>query len=252
MKLTLITTTYNSETTLRDAFSSVLGQSFADMEYIVVDGASTDGTLDIIKEYAVQFEGKMKWLSERDCGLYDAMNKGLQMATGDVVGFLNSDDYFTSGDILSRVAEEFRKDQSLDAVYGDVHYVKPGDPARCVRYYSSEDFTRSRMRRGFMPAHPSFYAKRGCYERFGCFETDYKICADFELLLRFIYVHRIRTKYIPLDMVTMRMGGVSTRGLKSHICIMKEHLRACRKNKVPTHFLLLLTRYFSKLKEFRR
>ncbi len=251
MKLTLITTTYNSGTTLRDTFSSVLGQSFTDMEYIVVDGASTDDTLAIIKEYATKFEGRMKWVSERDRGLYDAMNKGLEMATGEIVGFLNSDDYFTSDTILEKVALEFEEDPSLDAVYGDVHYVKPEDPSRCVRYYSSKDFTRRRMRRGFMPAHPSFYAKRRCYEQFGCFETDYKICADFELLLRFIYVHQIRIKYIPLDMVTMRMGGISTSGLKSHLCIMKEHLRACRKNKVPTHFLLLLTRYFTKLKELR-
>lgn len=251
MKFTLITTTYNSGTTLRDTFSSVLRQSFTDMEYIIVDGASTDDTLDIIKEYETRFQGRMKWVSGRDRGLYDAMNKGLEMATGEIVGFLNSDDYFTSDNILEKVAEKFEENPSLDAVYGDVHYIKPGDPARCVRYYSSKDFTRSRMRRGFMPAHPSFYAKRSCYEQFGCFETDYKICADFELLLRFIYVRQIRIKYIPLDMVTMRMGGVSTSGLKSHVCIMKEHLRACRKNNVPTHFLLLLTRYFTKLKELK-
>ena len=252
MKISLITTTFNSGGTFTNTLESVLNQSYlTDIEYIIVDGASKDNTLDIIRAYEPQFQGRMKWISEPDRGLYDAMNKGICMATGDVVGILNSDDFFTSNDVLEKVAECFA-DNDVDAVYGDIHFVRSDDLNRCVRYYSSRIFRRGLMRLGFIPAHPSFYCRRECFEKYGCYKTDYKIAADFDLLLRFIYVHRIRIKYLPVDMVTMRLGGASTSGLKSRMTGMKEHLRSFRENGLKTNRFLLSLRYFYKLTEYFR
>ena len=251
MKISLITVIYNAGGMLRCAIESALHQTYPNLEYIIVDGASKDNTRDIIRTYESLFNGRMKWISEPDRGLYDAMNKGIRMATGDVVGILNSDDFFTSNDVLEKVAECFA-DNDVDAVYGDIHFVRSDDLNRCVRYYSSRIFRRGLMRLGFIPAHPSFYCHRECFEKYGCYKTDYKIAADFDLLLRFIYVHRIRIKYLPVDMVTMRLGGASTSGLKSRMTGMKEHLRSFRENGVRTNRFLLSLRYFYKLTEYFR
>lgn len=251
MKISLITVTYNAGGVLCCAIESALHQTYSNLEYIIVDGASKDNTLDIIRAYEPQFQGRMKWISEPDCGLYDAMNKGIRMATGDVVGILNSDDFFTSNDVLEKVAESFINND-VDAVYGDIHFVRSDDLNRCVRYYSSRIFRRGLMRLGFIPAHPSFYCRRECFEKYGCYKTDYKIAADFDLLLRFIYVHHIRIKYLSVDMVTMRLGGASTSGLKSRMTGMKEHLRSFRENGVKTNRFLLSLRYFYKLTEYFR
>lgn len=250
MKVSLITVTYNSDKTLRDTINSVLAQTYEDIEYIVVDGLSKDKTVDIIREYEPQFAGRMKWISEKDSGLYDAMNKGIRMATGDVVGILNSDDFFTSNDVIEKVVAGFTKD--TDAVYGDIHFVNPDNLQRCVRYYSSKIFKRSLMKMGFIPAHPSFYCRKECFEKFGYYKTDYKIAADFDLLLRFIYVHQIRIKYLPVDMVTMRLGGASTDGWKSRLVMMNEHLRSFKENEVKTNRFWLSLRYFYKITEYIR
>lgn len=250
MKISIVTITFNSDKTLQDTILSVLTQTYSNFEYIVIDGASKDNTSEIIKAHETQFKGKLHWISEKDQGIYDAMNKGLRMATGDVAGILNSDDFFTSNDVLEKVAREFEGNKNLEAVYGDVHYVRPDNLAKCVRYYSSRVFKRERMKMGFMPAHPSFYVRRSCYEKYGLYRTDYKICADFELLLRFIYVNKINIKYLPIDMVTMRTGGASTSGLKSHLRIFKEHLRALKANKISTNVFNLSLRYLYKLTEF--
>ena len=249
MKISLITITYNSGNTLSTTLESVLHQTYSDIEYILVDGASKDNTVSIIKQYEPLFEGRMKWISEPDKGLYDAMNKGIRMSTGDIVGILNSDDFFTSNDILQKNANTFQQDTQLDAVYGDVHFVYPGNLNKCVRYYSSKIFKRSLMKLGFMPAHPSFYIRRKCFEKYGLYKTDYKIAADFEFLLRVIYKEKIQTQYLPIDMVTMRTGGASTSGLESHKRIMKEHLRAFRENGIYTNAFLLSLRYVYKVKE---
>ncbi len=249
-KISLITVTFNSDKTLRDTINSVLKQTYTNIEYIVVDGLSKDNTMDIVREYEPQFEGRMKWISEKDKGLYDAMNKGVRMATGDVVGILNSDDFFTANDVLEKVAAGF--DEQTDAVYGDLHYVHPDDLQHSVRYYSSKIFKRNLMRMGFIPAHPTFYCRRECFDKFGYYKTDYKIAADFDLLLRFIYVNRIRIKYLPMDMVTMRTGGASTNGLKSRMGGMNEHLRSLRENGVKSNRFILSLRYFYKITEYFR
>lgn len=252
MIISLITVTYNSGSTLFSTFQSILSQTYPDIEYIVIDGASNDGTVSVIQEFEPLFKGKLKWISEPDNGLYDAINKGLYMAIGEVVGILNSDDFFTKSDILEQVAQAFEMDNKLDAVYGDVHFVNSTDLTRPIRYYSSKIFKPSLMKLGFMPAHPTFYCRKSCYEKYGLYKTDFKIAADFDLLLRFIYVHHISLKYLPLDMVTMRVGGASTNGLKSHVCIMKEHLRSFKENGLKSNFFLLFLRYFYKLTEYIR
>ena len=250
MKISVITATYNSAHTLRDTMESVLRQGYTDYEYIVVDGASKDATVDIIREYEPRFGGRMRWVSEPDKGIYDAMNKGLAMATGDAVGLLNSDDFYTSDDILKTVARELSAPDAPDAIYGDVHYVNDEDLTKQVRYYSSKRFTRKRMRMGYMPAHPSLYFRRECYEKYGTFDTSYRVAADFENLLRLIYVNNIRMRYIEKDFVTMRMGGASSSGLQSYKRIMKDHFRAFRKNNVPLNYVLYFWRYVEKLFEF--
>ena len=191
----------------------------------------------------------MKWVSERDRGIYDAMNKGIGRATGDVIGILNSDDFYTSNDVLETVATAM-DGSDVDAVYGDIHYVNDGALDKCVRYYSSAGFKRERMMQGWMPAHPSFYCRREVYQKYGLFDTSFKVAADFEQLLRLIYVENIRIQYIPKDFVTMRTGGASTDGLKARARIMKDHLRAFKKNGIRNNVFRLSTRYFEKLLEF--
>jgi glycosyltransferase involved in cell wall biosynthesis len=246
MKISVITATFNSGKTLRDTIESVLRQTYRDIEYIIVDGASRDDTLDIIREYEPRFGGRMRWISEPDRGIYDAMNKGIGMATGAVVGLLNSDDFYTDECVLERVAAEI---MDVDAVYGDIHYVDDGDLTKCVRYYSSKGFRRWKMRMGFMPAHPSFYCRRTVYTRFGLFDTDFRVAADFEQLLRLIYLNRIHTRYIPMDFVTMRTGGASSSGMKSHKKIICDHMLAYKKNGVRSNYVLEGMRYLNKLWE---
>lgn len=248
MRISIITATYNSGATLRDTFESVLGQTYQDIEYLVIDGASKDDTVDLIRQYEPRFQGRMRWISEPDQGIYDAMNKGIAMATGDVVGILNSDDFYTSNRVLERLVEALRT-EGVDAVYGDIHFVTPENLGHCVRYYSSRFFRPWMMRLGFMPAHPSFYCRRSVYLRCGLFDRSFRVAADFENLLRLIFVHRIKTCYVPLDCVTMRIGGASTSGWASHRQILQDHLRAYRKNGVYSNVVLEGTRYAYKLWE---
>lgn len=249
MRISIITATFNSAETVRDTIESVLRQSYIDYEYIIKDGGSKDNTLSIVEEYVPQFGNRLKVVSEPDSGIYDAMNKGLEIATGDVVGLLNSDDFYTSDDALQAIADAFNADSSLDAVYGDIHFVRDADLTKCVRYYSSKMFHRRYMRFGFMPAHPSFYCRRAVYQKYGNFDTSYKIAADFENLLRIIFLGRIKTQYVPKDFVTMRTGGASTAGFGSRKTIMKEHLRAMREHGIYSNFFLLSLRYIYKIME---
>lgn len=246
MKISIITATYNSGATIRDTLESVLAQSYGDYEHLIVDGASKDNTLDIVSEYALKYDGRLKVISEKDKGIYDAMNKGIRIATGDVIGILNSDDFYTSKDVLASVAKEI---QDVDAIYGDTHYVSPENLNKSVRYYSSKGFRRWKMRLGFMPAHPSFYCRRAVYTRYGLFDLDFKVAADFEQLLRLIYVNEIYTKYIPKDFVTMRTGGASTSGFESHKKILRDHLLAYKKNGVGSNLFFEGLRYVYKLCE---
>ncbi|WP_455607319.1 glycosyltransferase family 2 protein [Bacteroides sp.] len=248
MKISLITITYNSTSTFRDTIESVLLQTYPDIEYIVVDGASKDNTVDIIKEYEPRFEGRMHWISEKDKGIYDAMNKGIRMATGDIVGIINSDDFYHRTDVIEQVAKAFQ-DKAVQAVYGDVRFVNPDNLDKTVRYYSSKNFSPRRFRYGFMPAHPTFFTYRNYFEEWGYYKTDYKIAADYELLIRFLYTHYLKAQYLPLDFMKMRTGGASTASIKSNILLNKEIVRACKENGIWTCMSLLFMKYFIKVFE---
>lgn len=248
MKISIVTATYNSASTIRHTIESVLMQTHKDIEYIVVDGASTDDTIKIVKEYVPLFGNKLKFISERDKGLYDAMNKGIALCTGEIVGILNSDDFYTTTTILERVNNELQNPE-IDAVYGDVHYVSSENLNKCTRYYSSKPFCRGIMRMGFMPAHPSFYCRKSCYDKAGGFDLSYKVAADFELLLRILYINKARTKYMNTDFVTMRAGGVSNAGIESHKNIMRDHRRALKTHGICSNFLILGLRYIYKVFE---
>lgn len=248
MKISIVTATYNSGKTLRDTMESVLAQTYPNIEHIIIDGNSKDNTMDIVRELEPRYNGRIKYISERDNGLYDAMNKGIGMASGDVVGILNSDDFFSSHYVIEAIASTLRNSE-LDAVFGDIHFVDDDNLKKCVRYYSSSTFRPWMMRLGFQPAHPSFYCRKSVYDKHGAFDTNFKIAADFENLLRLIYIHRIKTGYIPLDCVTMRTGGASTSGVKSHLHILSDHLRAYRKNGVNSNIFLDISRYVYKIGE---
>ena len=248
MKISLITVTYNSAGSLRDTIESILRQTYKDVEYIIVDGLSQDGTVDIVREYEQVFGGRMRWISEKDKGLYDAMNKGINMATGDIIGILNSDDFFTSDTVLQSVAEAFTDD--IDAVYGDIHFVRPSDLSKCVRYYSSRNFRPWALRFGYMPAHPSFYARRELFKKFGGYSLDYKLASDYEMMVRLFRKANIRYKYLPIDMVTMRTGGVSTRSVRNRLQLTLEDAKACRENGMYSNFLMCSCKYITKFFEF--
>ena len=250
MKITIITAVYNAAQTLADAMDSVLRQTYADIEYVVVDGDSKDGSVDVVRSYEPRFGGRMKWVSEPDHGIYDAMNKGIRMATGDVVGILNSDDYFTADDVVEQVAQTLA-DTQLDAVYGDIHFIRAGQPDRCVRYYSSARFHPRWLRFGFMPAHPSFYCRREVFERAGLYKTDYKIGSDYEMMVRLFRRYRIRTRYIPADFVTMRTGGASTRNVHSRLQLIQDDVRACRDNGIYTNAAMISLKFLYKIFEFK-
>jgi glycosyltransferase involved in cell wall biosynthesis len=249
MEISVITISYNSAETIRDTFESVLNQEFYDMEYIVIDGASADGTVDIIREYEPRFNGRMRWISEPDNGLYDALNKGIALARGDIVGCLNSDDFYTHSHVLRRISDTFGEDSGLDAVFGDVHFVNP-ESLRCIRYYCSKRFHPRFLRVGFMPAHPSFYVRRICYEKYGVYSLYYRISSDFDLMVRFFHKYKIKYRYIAMDFVTMRTGGKSTRNIRSRLLLNREDIRACRKYGLRTNIVLMGFRYLYKIKEF--
>lgn len=249
MKISIITAAYNSAATLGDTMRSVLSQTYQDWEHVIVDGGSTDETLELIRELEPLYKGRLRWISEPDHGIYDAMNKGIAMATGDVIGILNSDDFFTSDQVLDVVAKEMTANPDIDAVYGDIHYVKDDDLQKCVRYYTSRFFSPWMMAMGIQPAHPSFYCRKSVYDRLGSFDLDFKVSADFEHLLRLIYVGKIRTRYIRFDFVTMRKGGASTSGWNSHRRIIADHFRAYSKHGITIGYFLDFLRYPLKLIE---
>ncbi len=245
MKVSIITVCYNSAAHIEDAIRSVASQDYPDLEHIIVDGGSTDGTVDIIEKHD---NVVARWLSESDNGIYDAMNKGISMASGEVIGILNSDDFYSANHIISSVARAFA-DEEIDAVYGDLIFVDPTNLNRTVRTYSSAKWNPERFARGYMPAHPTFFVRKKFYELYGNFETDFQIAADYEMLIRLLYVHKLRYKYLPITMVKMRKGGVSSNGIKSNIILNREIIKACRKHGIKTNALKVYPKYFNKVFE---
>lgn len=236
MKISIITAVRNSRATLADALDSALAQDHPDKELIVIDGASTDGTLEVVQCYAKQLAHVV---SEPDHGIYDALNRGLRLATGEVVGFLHADDRYADNRVLSRIAATLT-DPSITACYGDLLYVRQDDPSRVVRYWRAGDYHRQRLAWGWMPPHPTFYARRTVYQQLGGFDTHYHIAADYDCLLRFLGAGRIACAYIPEVLVHMRLGGVSNRSLNKILQKSREDYQALRCNRVGGWGTLLM------------
>lgn len=227
MKISIITATWNRADTIRSTIESILSQEHQEWEHIIVDGASSDNTLDIVEEYRPQYAGRLKLISEPDKGIYDAMNKGLKLAEGDIIGLLNSDDFFADEHTLERIVGAMTPD--IDAVYGDCDIVDFDDVSHVTRHYLNSGFRRWKMRLGYMPSHPTFYCRHEVFDRFGDFDTSFRIAADFDWLLRSIYVGNIKLRYIPERQTIMRDGGVSNGGWAAHRRVMQEHSRSFRK-----------------------
>lgn len=246
MKVSIITVTHNSAATLADTIASVKAQDYPDIEYILVDGNSSDSTVEIIKQNGDVIH---HWISEPDKGLYDAMNKGIQMATGDIVGIINSDDFYHRKDSISKIVQGFNN-QRVQCVFADIRFVEKDNLEKTVRYYSSKKFDLGSFSWGYMPAHPTFFTYRKNFDKYGFYNTNYKIAADFELLVRFLFKNKLPYQYLNFDMMKMRLGGVSTNSLKSTLIINQEDLKACRENGLKTNYIRLYSRYFRKLLEY--
>lgn len=236
LKTSLITVCFNSSKTIGHTLISVREQSYKNIEHIIIDGASCDETIKIIKSEGPHVA---KLVSEKDGGIYDAMNKGIAMATGEIIGFINADDFYASPDVLAKVAAVF-KDSSVDACYGDLCYVKQNDTSTVVRYWKSSSFYPTAFEVGWCPPHPTFFVRRDVYERFGGFDLSYKIAADFELMMRLLEVHQVRVKYIPEVLVKMRMGGTTNRSLSNIVKQNKEILRALKSHGLRSSVVHLL------------
>lgn len=239
MKISVITVCYNAEETVENTILSVLSQDYPNVEYIIIDGASKDGTLEIVERYRDRLA---QWVSEPDKGIYDAMNKGIALATGDIIGLLNADDIYAHTGVLSEVAAAMRS-ESLDAVYADVDYFDGAHPDKAVRHYSSAYFKPSRMAWGFVPAHPTLFLRREIYQKFGYFKTNYRIAGDYDLIARIFKDGTLRYRYLPKVLVRMRLGGASTRSWHSMLRQNTEVIRACHENGIYTNWLMILAKY---------
>jgi glycosyltransferase involved in cell wall biosynthesis len=248
VKISIITAVYNRADTIERAIRSVKSQDYPEIEHIVIDGGSTDGTLDCLR---TTLGGNAILVSEPDRGMYDAINKGLNLATGDVVGLLHSDDFFPGNDTLSGIAAYFQ-DQSVDAIYGDAAFFTPQSPEKIVRRYSSARFAPSRLGWGWMPAHTSLFLRREVYRKFGGFKLDYRIAADFDFVCRIFRDGQLRARYIPKVLVHMQTGGLSTGGWRSTLTLNREVMRACRENHIRTNWFKLLSKYPLKALELWR
>jgi len=228
MDLTIITAVFNREDTVGHALASLSSQSYPHVEHVVVDGASTDNTLEVVRAHAVR---RVSIVSEPDRGIYDALNKGLARMTGDVVGLLHSDDMFADADVLARVAQAFSSEDVL-AVYGDLHYVSREDPNRVVRHWRSGEFHPDRLRYGWMPPHPALFLRRSVIERLGGYDTSFRIGGDYDAILRYFSSDGFRAAYIPEVLVKMRVGGESNRSLGRIMRKSREDYTAIRRNGV--------------------
>lgn len=237
--------TYNSAATLRDTIESVQQQGYPNVEHVIVDGLSTDGSVDIIRSY----EHLTNWVSEKDKGLYDAMNKAIDRSHGDIIGILNSDDIYQDSKVLARVMETF-VNEHCDAVYGDLVYVDAEDTGKVIRYWKSGDYRPGAFKWGWMPPHPSFFVRKSCYERFGLFKTELKTAADYELMLRFIHKHGIRVSYIPQVMVRMRTGGASNQSLRARVYANQQDRQAWRVNEIEPYWFTLILKPLRKLGQY--
>jgi len=245
MKVSIITVVYNRADVIRDTIESVLSQTYKNIEYIIIDGASTDGTMDVVNEYKDKIS---KIISEPDRGLYDAINKGIKEATGDVIGLIHSDDFYLDNLVIQRVVDTFKK-ENKHMLFADLLYIKGDNKDKVLRYYSAKNFTVKKLKYGFMPPHPTLFVKKEVYEKYGLYKIDYKIAADYEMFVRLLLVNKLSFSYIHLPIVKMRVGGVSSGGIRRKIECNIEVLRAIRSNGLKANHLVLLKKYPIKIIE---
>lgn len=249
MKVSVITVCYNSEKTIASTLDSIASQTHDNIEHVIVDGGSTDGTISIVKQ---KLRDGDVFVSEPDEGLYDAMNKGVDLATGDIVGVLNSDDFYESDDAVATVVEMFRRTPEADLVFGDVVFVSPDNLNKVIRLYRAAHFRPWKLRFGWMPPHPATFVRKTAYDRVGKYRLDMRIAADYDMFVRWLLVAGLKWQYLDRVLVRMRAGGVSTSGIRSSIRLNREIVRACRDNGVYTNLLLVLSKIPFKLLELVR
>ncbi len=250
MRISIITVVFNNVEYIEDTILSVLNQSYGDIEHIIIDGSSIDGTVDIIKSYEKKFKksGKiLKWISEKDNGIYDAMNKGIELATGDIIGFLNSDDLYYDNDVINNISNAFQNN-NIDATYGDLIYVSK-DLKRVKRYWRAGEYVPNSFKRGWMPPHPTFFLRKEMFKKYGKFNTDFKISGDYELMLRLIEKNHIIIYYIKKILVKMRMGGKSNNSLKNLLKKSYEDYKAWGVNKIKISPLIILLKPLTKISQ---
>lgn len=245
MKVSIITSVYNNEKTIEDAIKSVLSQTYPNIEYIVVDGASKDNTVSVIKKY----EDKIStFVSEKDKGIYDGLNKGVSLATGDVIAFLHSDDIYADENIISEVVEHF-KSTNTNSIYADLVYVDKEDTSKIFRYWKSGEYSFKKLCNGWMPPHPTFFVKKEFYDKYGKFDLDFGIAADYDFMLRMLGKYKITTSYLPKILYKMRVGGASNRSLKNIIQKSREDIKALKNNNIGGLHTIIM-KNLSKIPQF--
>jgi glycosyltransferase len=246
LKVSIVTIVRNNRATMEDCIKNVLSQSYKEIEYIVVDGGSNDGTIDIIQAYCERIS---RWISEPDQGVYDAMNKGIKMATGEVIGFLHSSDVYAHPRVIEEVAHVF-EDSKVSSVYGDLQYVDKEDLNRVIRNWKSSPYRHGKFKQGWMPPHPTFFVRKEIYEKYGYFNTHFRIAGDYELMLRFLERYRISAAYIPDVLVKMRWGGMSNGGIKNILIKSYEDYRAWGMNDLSGGVHTIFFKNLSKIYQF--
>ena len=247
MKVSIITAVLSNRKYLSDAIESVLGQTHADIEYIIVDGGSTDGTIELVQSYGDKID---KFISEKDKGVYYALNKGIAMASGEVIALLHSDDFYVNRFVISQVVEAFKK-QQCDAVYSNLYYVSNNNKDKIIRTWNAGIYKPDSFYYGWMPPHPAFFAKREVYQKYDAFNTELKFAADYELMLRFILKHNIQICYLPKYFIKMRVGGASNRSLSNRLKANIEDRKAWKINQMKPRLFTLLLKPFSKIFQYR-
>lgn len=243
-KISLITVTFNAGSTISRCIESVIGQNFTNIEYIVIDGGSTDNTLEILDQYKAYIN---VFVSEPDKGIYDAMNKGIKLANGDVIGMLNADDFFMDSTVSGTIADIFSQ-QNAEIVYGDLDYISL--QGKIVRKWRSGAYERNKFKYGWMPPHPTFYCKKDLFKQFGLYSLEYGTAADYELMLRFMYLHKIKAFYVPKVLVKMNIGGASNKTLNNRIKGLFFDMKAMRNNKIPIPFITLIFKPLRKIIQY--
>lgn len=250
MKVSLITVAKDCADVIGRTIDSVYNQTYDNIEYIIVDGSRGDEIAAVVATWKSRFGCRLRYIHETDGGVYDALNKGISMASGDVIGMIHADDVFSGDEVVENVMESMNGDEELDLVYGDVHYVSKNNYNHVLRYYSGSDFRRGCLRLGYAPPHPSMYCRRSVFERYELYNEEYRVAGDFDMFVRLLWSSSVKAKYLPIDMVAMTMGGISTQWRNRIFLNNYEKRKALRDNGVRSSYILLLLRYLLNLMQY--